>query len=159
MTCLSLALCCLYIQWEIGENIFLPLSSHDHIFLTYQAPIYLTLIALIEIRTGGKHTSKKYFPVDLPEGDWSDSESQPGAPQSEKASKLPKRIVVIGIIRSKSSKTPSLPRKRRTKSDEMTLEDEAKKRRRTKGIPKSNIFKKRPGLSIEVQSCGDRKQT
>ena len=33
---------CVCIQWEIGENLFLPLSSHDHVFLTYQAPIYLT---------------------------------------------------------------------------------------------------------------------
>jgi hypothetical protein len=27
----------------------------------------------------GKHTSKKYFPVGLPEGDWSDTEIQAGA--------------------------------------------------------------------------------
>lgn len=47
----------------------------------------------------GNHTSKKYFLVDLPEGDWSDSESQAGALKSEKASKLPKLIVMTGIVR------------------------------------------------------------
>ena len=26
---LSVCLCCVYIQWEIGENLFLPLSSRD----------------------------------------------------------------------------------------------------------------------------------
>lgn len=103
----------------------------------------------------GNHTSKKYFPVDLPEGDWSDSESQAGALKSEKASKLPKPIVMTGIVRSKSSKTPSLLRKKRTKPSEMTLDDKTRKRRRTKGISESSIFKKRPGSSIEVRDGGD----
>lgn len=37
----------------------------------------------------------------------------------------------------------------------MTLDDKARKRRRTKGISESSIFKKRPGSSIEVRDGGD----
>jgi hypothetical protein len=86
----------------------------------------------------GMHTSMKNVPVTLPPWDESDGREDILAPYTKPKSVVrPKKSSERAESQNESNKPT---RRKRTKPSEMTADDHARKRRRTKGISARNIL-------------------